>query len=210
MDDQTNHMEDKTRDVEHGEEEQPEINSEQQPTRVSGNDETVETEGEQPFHDITVPRPDKSSENIPEVQILNSPEIEDISATYKLPFRHNRGKPPNRYSPDHEMSKSKYPIANQISTNNFSEPHKAFVHKLSVDHIPKTVGEAMKDPKWKEAIEEEMKALQKNDTWALEPLPKGKKIVGCKWVFSIKYKADGSIEDIKQDSLLRDILKNMG
>ena len=34
----------------------------------------------------------------------------------------------------------------------------------------------------------------KNKTWNLEPLPRGKTIVGCKWVFSIKYKADGSIE----------------
>ena len=25
-------------------------------------------------------------------------------------------------------------------------------------------------------------------------LPKGKKTVGCKWIFSIKYKADGSID----------------
>lgn len=26
------------------------------------------------------------------------------------------------------------------------------------------------------------------------PLPRGTKIVGCKWIFSIKHKADGSIE----------------
>jgi len=28
-------------------------------------------------------------------------------------------------------------------------------------------------------------------------LPKGKKTVGCKWIFSIKYKADGSIDRYK-------------
>jgi hypothetical protein len=39
-----------------------------------------------------------------------------------------------------------------------------------------------------------LEALQKNKTWALVALPKGKKIVGCKWIFSIKYKADGSID----------------
>ena len=39
-----------------------------------------------------------------------------------------------------------------------------------------------------------MEALEKSETWVLVPLPKGKKTVGCKWVFSIKRKADGSIE----------------
>lgn len=42
-----------------------------------------------------------------------------------------------------------------------------------------------------------MEALLKNDTWTLVPLPERKKAVGCKWVFSIKHKADGSIERYK-------------
>ena len=64
----------------------------------------VETESEQPFHDLTVPQ-SESPENISEVQVLNSPQ--NIFDGYKLPFRHNRGQPPNRYSADHETSKSK-------------------------------------------------------------------------------------------------------
>lgn len=42
-----------------------------------------------------------------------------------------------------------------------------------------------------------MEALQKNKTWKLVPLPDGKKLIGCKWVFSIKHKEDGSIERYK-------------
>ena len=42
-----------------------------------------------------------------------------------------------------------------------------------------------------------LEALKKNNTWKLVPLPKGKKLVGCKWVFSIKYKADRSIDRYK-------------
>jgi len=38
---------------------------------------------------------------------------------------------------------------------------------------------------------------KKNNTWRLIPLPEGKKTVGCKWVFSIKYKVDGSIDRYK-------------
>ena len=43
----------------------------------------------------------------------------------------------------------------------------------------------------------EMDALEKNKTWDLVELPQGKKIVGCKWVFTVKYKVDGSLERYK-------------
>jgi len=46
-------------------------------------------------------------------------------------------------------------------------------------------------------MELEIEALDKNNTWELVPLPNGKKSVGCKWLYSIKYKADGSIERYK-------------
>ena len=35
-------------------------------------------------------------------------------------------------------------------------------------------------------MSEEMESLYKNDTWELEKLPKGKKAIGCKWVFAKK------------------------
>lgn len=41
---------------------------------------------------------------------------------------------------------------------------------------------------------EEMEALKKNDTWELITLPRGKRTVGCGWVYTLKHKADGSIE----------------
>lgn len=44
---------------------------------------------------------------------------------------------------------------------------------------------------------EEMKALRKNGTWELTELPTGKRPVGCKWVYTVKHKADGSIERYK-------------
>ncbi|OAE23191.1 hypothetical protein AXG93_1630s1060 [Marchantia polymorpha subsp. ruderalis] len=47
---------------------------------------------------------------------------------------------------------------------------------------------------WKEAMENESSSLKKNQTRTLTELPAGKNVVGCKWVFKIKYKPDGSVD----------------
>lgn len=46
---------------------------------------------------------------------------------------------------------------------------------------------------WKEAMEEEMKSLQDNETWELAELPKGRKAISCKWLFKVKRDKDGHI-----------------
>ena len=50
---------------------------------------------------------------------------------------------------------------------------------------------------WKKAMEEELDSLAKNNTWDLVELPEGRSVVGCKWVFKLKRKVDGSIERYK-------------
>ena len=42
-----------------------------------------------------------------------------------------------------------------------------------------------------------MEALQKNSTWELVSLPEGKKMVGCRWIFTVKLNTDGSINRYK-------------
>jgi len=42
-----------------------------------------------------------------------------------------------------------------------------------------------------------MKALVDNQTWDIVELPKDKKIVGCKWLFAVKYNVNGKIESYK-------------
>jgi hypothetical protein len=65
---------------------------------------------------------------------------------------------------------------------------------------PRTVKEAINMPdsnSWLLAMKDEMKSLEKNETWDLVPLPQGRKPVGCKWVFKKKYRPDGSIDKYK-------------
>ena len=44
---------------------------------------------------------------------------------------------------------------------------------------------------------EELKALCKNKTWVLTPLPTGKKVVSCKWVYILKQNVKGKIDRYK-------------
>ena len=50
---------------------------------------------------------------------------------------------------------------------------------------------------WDQAMNEEMVALDVNQTWDLAPLPEGKKAIRCKWVYKVKHNADGSVSRYK-------------
>eukprot|EP00253_Pinus_taeda_P009205 PITA_09205 len=54
--------------------------------------------------------------------------------------------------------------------------------------------DAIKDKKWIEAMDEEMNAIERNKTWDLVELPKGKEVIGVKWVYKTKSNAEGKIE----------------
>jgi hypothetical protein len=64
-------------------------------------------------------------------------------------------------------------------------------------HEPHTYREACTNPLWQQAMTEELQALEKTHTWDLVDLPHGKSVIGCKWVYKIKTKSDGSIERYK-------------
>ncbi|TYK18362.1 Retrovirus-related Pol polyprotein from transposon TNT 1-94 [Cucumis melo var. makuwa] len=68
---------------------------------------------------------------------------------------------------------------------------------LFADSEPLNFEEASQNDKWKIAMDEEIKAIKKNDTWELSTLPNGKKAVGVKWVFKIKRNEKGEVERYK-------------
>jgi hypothetical protein len=88
-------------------------------------------------------------------------------------------------------------ISDFVSYQHLSSPYWSFVSKLSSMSVPRNVQEELSDPKWRILMEEEMKALHKNKNWDLVKLPNGKKVVGCKWVFTIKRKVNGFVERYK-------------
>ena len=53
-------------------------------------------------------------------------------------------------------------------------------------------------------MDKKIATLEQNNTWSLTPLPYGKILIGCKWVYKIKYNSDGSIERYKARLVAKD------
>jgi histone deacetylase 1/2 len=68
---------------------------------------------------------------------------------------------------------------------------------LTVVGEPKNIADALANPNWKASMDVEYNSLIKNKTWNLVPPKKGCNIIGCKWVWKIKRKADGTIDKYK-------------
>lgn len=87
-----------------------------------------------------------------------------------------------------------YPITHYMTCTNFSMRHREF---LAIVTIGPQFNEAVRDPLWRNAMRQEIDALEKNETWTLTTLPPRKKAIGCKWMYKIKYKSNGSVEHHK-------------
>ncbi|CAA7036695.1 unnamed protein product [Microthlaspi erraticum] len=90
--------------------------------------------------------------------------------------------------------KSTYPISNYVNCHRFSQTHQAYLVAITENVEPKSFKTAMQFKVWTKAMGNEVTALEENGTWELVDLPAGKRAIGCKWVYKIKYNSDGTIE----------------
>ncbi|KAL5565770.1 hypothetical protein UlMin_028934 [Ulmus minor] len=74
---------------------------------------------------------------------------------------------------------------------------KAAVMTVSRVLEPEFFRQACGIPKWDQAIAAELAALELNNSWSIISLPTGQHAIGCKWVYKLKLKADGSVERYK-------------
>ncbi|GMI88485.1 hypothetical protein HRI_002517800 [Hibiscus trionum] len=64
---------------------------------------------------------------------------------------------------------------------------------LFIDNEPLNFGDAVKDESWRLAMDEEIKSIEKNNTWELSELPKGHEAIRVKWIFKKKKNARAEV-----------------
>lgn len=79
----------------------------------------------------------------------------------------------------------------------FSYAHLNYVFNISIDHEPVSYKQAQNDLKWQEAMQQEITALETNQTWEIVLAPTHKKPIASKWVFKLKRKLDETIDQYK-------------
>lgn len=93
--------------------------------------------------------------------------------------------------------KVKYAIERVVNYSKLSSENFCFVSKLNQTTEPKNVHEAFNDPNWKAAMNIEMESLYKNKTFTIIELPVGRKLIGNKWVWKLKFRSTSEIERYK-------------
>lgn len=107
---------------------------------------------------------------------IDGRDYDESESGVRRSSRTNKGVPPQRYS---------------------------FDDALLFDELipePKSFNEAMNSSfkvNWLNAMKGEINSLEKNDAWKLTDLPPGRKAIGCKWVYKVKYNPNGSVQRFK-------------
>lgn len=97
---------------------------------------------------------------------------------------------------------------------NFDEDEHLALSALSyADEVPESleIAKTRSDYKyWKEAVDEEIKSLTKNNTWTIVERPKDSRLIDSKWVFRLKRDQDGQIKKYKARLVARGFMQKEG
>ncbi|KAL4560122.1 hypothetical protein LXL04_032271 [Taraxacum kok-saghyz] len=84
------------------------------------------------------------------------------------------------------------------------------VAALHASTDPRGFKTASRYPHWLGAMQDELDALKRNNTFVLVPRPVDHNVVGCKWIFRTKYLADGSIDRHKARLVAQGFIQVLG
>ena len=71
-----------------------------------------------------------------------------------------------------------YLLSNYLTFTRATSPYRTFLTSLKDKYIPRTSDKAI--PHWKKAMEEELRALEENQTWEVVKVSSHKKPIGCR------------------------------
>ncbi|KAL2484855.1 cysteine-rich RLK (RECEPTOR-like protein kinase) 8 [Abeliophyllum distichum] len=107
-------------------------------------------------------------------------------------------------------SSTRHPISRYVSYSNLSSIHRAFTYNISHAIEPITYEAVCQDPKWVAAMNDEIRALEDNNTWSLVPLPPSHHPIGCKWVIKVKFHSDDTVEQYKARLVAKGYIQREG
>ena len=133
----------------------------------------------------------------PDTPISSSPNISSSPST----LVHSSAAPsvsnPTSTIPIVSLPPPTHPMQTR-SKNGIFKPKLGYIAKVDYSTTePTSYTIASKHPQWCTAMDEEFQALHKQGTWSLVSLPPHKNVVGCKWVYKLKYNSDGTIAKYK-------------
>ena len=70
--------------------------------------------------------------------------------------------------------------------------------------------EAIKHDVWKKFMEEEIRMIEKNNTWELVAIPREREVVSLKWIYKIKLNEEGDIQKHKARLVARGFTQKPG
>ena len=81
---------------------------------------------------------------------------------------------------------------------------------MVVSEEPTCYQEAVTEGRWYEAMKNELKSIEKNNTWSLTELPLGYKPIGLKWVFKLKKDPNGEVVKHKARLVAKGYVQRQG
>jgi uncharacterized membrane protein len=99
------------------------------------------------------------------------------------------------------VTSSIHPMQTRFKVKNVISIHKSLLAtKHPIEHIildPTTYNQSSKHQHWRDVMTIGLDALVLNITWSLVPIYDATNVMGCKWVYKIKKRENGSIERFK-------------
>ena len=141
------------------------------------------------------------------IQVSHSDQVPSssppVASVHPVPLRKStRDVKPLAYLQDYARTASApgapYDL-DQSLTYSHLEPcyHSYLLAVSSGPKEPTNFSQVVQDPLWRAAMNKEIQALDQNHTWDVTTLPPSKLPIGCKWVYKVKLKPDGSVDRFK-------------
>ncbi|KAJ9542054.1 hypothetical protein OSB04_028560 [Centaurea solstitialis] len=122
-----------------------------------------------------------------EPQWDQEPEVNDSNLGVDLPeeplhlTRTQKNHPPSLVIGDIQS-----PMITRKQSRALTDPHSGMISVFLSQTEPKKAHDAIKDPSWIEAMQEELLQFVLQHVWDLVDLPRGHRVIGTKWIFRNK------------------------